>query len=783
MPVWPSGLVGGAYAGFALYPFGAQPVETRVTQIVLEVLSATTPSLAITGTGAVVVPPMVLQGAGALAINAAGDFVAPPMVLQGTGTVTPLYARATQVVLEVFGARPAALARATQVVLEVFGTTPEMTFPRDLSGDILVAWIEFTDAQGTTHVWSDVALPDPATYYFGNKDARVTRWGTIRRSLSDDLGEYVGSEFSFTVSDADHAIRTLLADAATRAFTNRAIVTRMITDAGRRALQRPRDVFVGALRDYQPGADLTFTMTARDSFDTLFSVTGGQLFPRRTISLADFPQCNDVLVVPNADPPRTIQIAAADLPVPIIYGTISDTQSVYEGGQWLDAGDGQCPVILVGVVQLAGASWYRWLVCGHACQGIDEVYIQDTPIGLQPPANTGVGGEWLIPGYPGWAAVFGNTRVEVINGHAYTTIYGRVGFFNPDWAAGVLSDVAPPFAITVRGITTNADGSGPLITDGPAQYLHCLQNWVVGDYQSGPWLATPKFNDKDALPLIDEGSFARASAVARARVTGGYRGDFVIGATAIVRGSKVGAARLTAREVVKQFNASFDVSAGFNRRSQFMITMIDDTADGKAAAAIAPLLTDVVDILQGTLTITDRVPALFNHLAFRHTQDYLSRMGVPQNIPSYADFPDPNWRSLLASPDYVEDAASIKRYSFDPARPVPIPGATWYLPMVRGKNRAEDWDGYRQGTLTANDVVARVLRRHANPPRQVELKVGTIGLNLDLGDVIRVTHFAGLGPSGWTARPLWIVAHDSDPGQKTVTITALDLQPIFDEAP
>jgi hypothetical protein len=158
-------------------------------------------------------------------------------------------------------------------------------------------------------------------------------------------------------------------------------------------------------------------------------------------------------------------------------------------------------------------------------------------------------------------------------------------------------------------------------------------------------------------------------------------------------------------------------------------------------------------------------------------------MGVPQNIPSYADFPDPNWRSLLASPDYVEDAASVRRYSFNPAAPVPIPGPTWYLPMVRGKNRAEDWDGYHQGTLTANDVVARVLRRHTNPPRHVVFQLGAIGLNLDLGDVIRVTHFAGLGPTGWIARPLWILAHDSDPGDKTVTITAIDLQPIFDEAP
>jgi hypothetical protein len=558
----------------------------------------------------------------------------------------------------------------------------------------------------------------------------------------------------------------------------------MITDTGRRARQRPRDVFVGVLRDYVPGRGLTFEMVARDSFDTLFSVTGGQLFPRRTITVADFPHCNDQIQVPadSNGQPRTIEIGATDLPVPIIYGAISDTQQVYEGGQWLDAGDGQCPVVLVGVVAVDNVLYYEWLVAGHACQGIDELYVQNTPIGLQPPANTGVGGEWLIPGYPGWRASFAHDYL-VINGNTYTVIFGRVGTFNADWAAGVLTDVAPPFAISVRGITTNADGTGTLITDGPLQYLHCLQNWIVGDYHAGAWLATPTFADRDALPLIDNGSFARASAVARARVAGGYRGDFVLGATAQVGGQKIGAARLTARELVRQFNASFDISVGFNRRSQFVATMIDDSPSGKASAAAAPLITDMVDIVKDSWQITDQVPALFNRLAFRHTQDYMGRMGIPQNVPKYADFPDPNWRSLTASPDYVEHAKSVREYSVDPTKAVPIAGPMWYLSMVRGLNRDSDYAGYAQGSVTAKDVVAHVLRRHAHPPRQVVFQVGAIGLNLDIGDVIRVTHFAGVGAQGWIGRPLWITQHESDPGQKLVTITALDLQPIFDEAP
>jgi hypothetical protein len=183
----------------------------------------------------------------------------------------------------------------------------------------------------------------------------------------------------------------------------------------------------------------------------------------------------------------------------------------------------------------------------------------------------------------------------------------------------------------------------------------------------------------------------------------------------------------------------------------------------------------MVDIVKDSFHVTDQVPALFNHLTYRHTQDYIARMAGP--------WAEPGWRSLLAVPDYVDDAASIAQYSLDPGRLTPIPGPLWLLPMVRGKNRDSDYDGYAQGTATAHDVVTHVLRRHLHPPRQVTFTVGVIGLNLDLGDVIRVTHFAGIGAEGWIARPLRIIAHDSDPGQKSVTITAVDLRPIFDETP
>jgi hypothetical protein len=879
------GLPGGAYPGQVLFP--SQTLSTtegrvtqalvevlslpaaaaRVTQVVVELLAANsapvTPLLAsatvtISTTAALTVPATALAASAGVRVSTTATLtlLVPLRVTQAAaevfGAISPLTTRVTQTALDAFGTSTP-LARVTQVVLEVFGPAPEIRFTRDPA--IGLTWVEFTDAAGTTHVWSDVALPDPISYYFGFKDNRVTRWGTVRRSLSDDAGQYVGSELAWTVSDADRAVRALLADPATRAFANRPCVVRMIPDPGRRALERPRDVYFGVVRDYQPSSPLTVDFTARDYFDALFNPTGDQLFPRRVVTTADFPLATGSFTVganPFTDPPTpgtAIAIGAIHLPVPIIYGRITD-QFLVDGE---DQGDGQCPAVLVGVETLGdGREYYQWLVAGHACQGIDELYVNNDPQGLATdPAIGGSGGLWKVPGYAGWTDEF-PAPYRDINGHRYTLVYGRRGpettisasaigdpavftvadtslfvdgadtivadhqgatpsldgvypitildathvsvpvaltaagtggtlrqVFGPDIAAGAAEPrgQSVPFALDVRGIETTGDGTGTLIVDGPLQYLHALLNWIIGDYQTGPWTSDPPiFPDASRLPMVDVSSFVRANAIAHARVDGGYRGDFVLGATAIGPGrNRQGGTRITARELLQRFNASFDVSVGFNRHSQFMVAMLDDSPAGLAAQALAPLFVDMTDVVKDSLTITDDVARLYNRIPWRDTEDYFGRMSGADAQPFTQDLNDTNWRSLNSGVSYTDDAASIGDYSTNPAILTPMVAPTRLLYLVRSKARDVDSDVYLQGTATREDVIARYLARHRDPPRTARFTIGLLGFNLDLGDVVRLTHFAGVGAQGWVERRLRILAHDADLRQQLVTLTAEDL--------
>jgi hypothetical protein len=180
--------------------------------------------------------------------------------------------------------------------------------------------------------------------------------------------------------------------------------------------------------------------------------------------------------------------------------------------------------------------------------------------------------------------------------------------------------------------------------------------------------------------------------------------------------------------------------------------------------------------------ITDQVERLWNRVPVRHTQDYFNRMSGPDAKPLVDGQDNINWRNLMSGIAYVEDAASIAAYSLDPTHPTPMIAPTQFLYMVRGKNRDIDTDAMLQGTATANDVVARFLNRHKDPPRQVELQIGQLGWNFELGDLFTLTHFAGVGATGWTNHILRVIAQDSDPGTHLVTITAEEVRDLAPEA-
>lgn len=637
---------------------------------------------------------------------------------------------------------------------------PEITFTND--GGIGLTWVELTDKAGVLHVSSKVALPDPATYYGGYKEDRVLRWGTISRGLSDRDGQIEGVTFQWTESDTDRVNRALMGTAPTKYLADRLVSARMIDDDSRRLQLTPRTVFKGVVSDYRPLSPLHFEFSARDWMFSRFSPDSGDAqVPVRTITTADFPGASAKYTAADGG---EVEVGAAGLPVPIIYGRISD----YHLNGSDDDGDGQCPGIYVGVENKGGTDYHAWLLHGAAVQGVYAVYLENGDGGLGTvPASTNIGDlaavaatgtpdDWLIPG------INGQPKFEDRNGNRYAVVYGKVGNTQADTAAGLVEPATRgvPIAFDVAGIEDVGDGSGALITDLFDQYLHILQNWILDTYASGAWLATPVFDDEPGVAMIDEDSIATAKALAIAR-NGGIVGDFIIGWTSQTgSGARLGGDFISVRDLLARLNVSAGCDSAFNRRCQYFVSLIDDDATELEDAVP---LTDISDIHKGSFEITPDLKAHFNVVPYRHTQDYFGR--------------DPaGWRSVETGELEKTDTFSIDNYGKRKVSPV------LNLYMIRGTNRASDYTGYAQGTIAAEDLVLRYLQFHRDPPNVVKLTTGLGGLNIELGQILLLDEFQGLSETGWEGHPVRVQRHVADPDQDQVTLECLDMRPILADA-
>jgi hypothetical protein len=392
------------------------------------------------------------------------------------------------------------------------------------------------------------------------------------------------------------------------------------------------------------------------------------------------------------------------------------------GGTTVDTGKGAIKPLYVGRLM----THHCWVVAAHACKAITSWYVD----GVRQPESTAALdplGPWAIPGYSGYTLP---TPYLDINGRRYTVIFGRVGYTEPDeCAAGTRT-----LTCNVEGIETVGDGSGTLITDALDQYEHFLANWAFGDYQSGAWLEAPLFppdpapENEDVLHMISHDSFVAAKAVAARRIGGGYVGAGII----------TGPIKLV--DIVARWNRSCDVDCGFNRKTQFAVWMEDDD---EALLAAARHYTQERDIFAGSFDIEDVESELFNEIPY-----------------CYAHRPaDDSW----GTDTRVSDTVSIAE-----------------LGETRTADRLELH--FVRSAAVAQDIVNRVLARRAYPPREVKFRVGLSGLNSELGDIVLVTHADGIGEAGWAEHPVRVRAHEVNPEDFTVTITARDVGHIFRRA-
>lgn len=388
---------------------------------------------------------------------------------------------------------------------------------------------------------------------------------------------------------------------------------------------------------------------------------------------------------------------------------------------------GILPVIYVGDVTLAGQAWRKFLVCGHAVKAIVAVYQKDDTDDeylVIPPGDFGP--TFLAPGFAGWATYFATDYADV-NGRRYTFIYAR----GPLGEAA--ADGSQPIRVNLRGIEDVGDGSGTLITDGFAQYLHAMRNWILQDYQTGAWFADgPAWPDSFGLgttEVLDDDSFTDAAAVAAVRITGGYAGAFVMGANET---------QDTVRDWIQRFNLSLDAFAGFNRKSQFFVRLIDTSATVLAAAR---KFTQIHDIVAESFKVIDKPTDLENVVAYVFGRNYATG----------------GWKYDTRT---VSDPESITK-----------------VLQEKKSQTIELWTTDR--SAQALDVAGRRLLRTKETPRTVIFQSGLQAINVELGDVVLVTHLEGIGSGGWTDRPVFVTRHELDPDGLTVTLEGIDVERLF----
>lgn len=566
----------------------------------------------------------------------------------------------------------------------------------------------------------------PTGYHEGQhgpfKPSRVTQFGRARRELTDRLtGEWHGGRFTATLADTDHSLKTrLLADPAQgRGLLSRAYIVSL--DGGRLGVD-PRQWYAGPLLSWD--VDLTGSL-ALEFGDQIANILGGvigpdRVLPKRRITATDFPNAPQ---------------ASLDLPVPIIYsGHITD-------------GNNGLPVIYVGPRAMAdGNTWHEWVVAGHALWGFDRLNVDHVNV-------SGWGSDWAMPGQSGWSTVTGSSApYRDYNGRRYACVYGKGA------QADSVANGEAQLLLECYGVERSGTGGGALVRALGEQIVHWLVNWVLGDYQSGPWLAMPSY--AAAWPQINAASFLALDTLSTTRLAAftesppvpqtEYNINLYLGVrqgdspTATVEDDSV-----SVRDLLGWIARSADIRIGLNEYHQWTASMLPDTI----AAADVPVYGTTIParILKDSWKLANAFDGQWTRLTTLSNRAHVTG-GVTTGSPGTGGNASPDWGGTEI---YVNTA-------LETALGTSIAGPTLELPFV---------PNYDARTLTAQgeDIAQRVLARHAVPVRTITWETTRCGgSKSDLGDLVYVDHYA------WPT-PRLVQVEMMETGLGSVTMSGWDL--------
>lgn len=390
------------------------------------------------------------------------------------------------------------------------------------------------------------------------------------------------------------------------------------------------------------------------------------------------------------------------------------------GGEVSNGTNGAVKLIDVGDFVCADSVTRRCLlVAGHACKEVLALYQNNTLI-------SSYGTDAWAPGQTGWTSIqpSGQSYFD-INGQRFTLV-----FVSGDRATDI--DDGKYVYADVQGMETAGDGSGSLITGLLQLYKHLMVNWFVGNYRAGAWLASPTFEffpGGTTLAVIDESSWDDAATLAGTYLGGGYLGAFVIGANG---------RRLGVRQQVANANVSCNVSLGLSKNNQLFVKMLD--LDRGNFINSRPILTDRKNILSSP------------------------RFDIAKNRDWFCN-------QLLASysANYRDDGLGEWSASTEQGH---APSHIQY----GGEVLYEDFYGLTRDQSTAETIAQQRLFFMAEVPRMVTWAETLCGLKQDILDGVPLTHYGGIGTTGYVDRALWIVKQVIDPSVSKVITTAVDVE-------
>ena len=310
------------------------------------------------------------------------------------------------------------------------------------------------------------------------------------------------------------------------------------------------------------------------------------------------------------------------------------------------------------------------------------------------------GTDFIVPNQTGYG-VIESTPYRDWNGRRYTIVYGK-GTDADELAAGTGT-----IRVNLQGIEDVGDGSGTLITDIYDQFKHWFTNFFLQDWQTGAWLDPPTWPTAEiAWSRIDTDSWDEARDAAATAYGASLEGGGVISELA------------TKREWLARWLMSTSTRIGINAGGQWTLVRHDPEAVTADAT-----YTELRHIQAGSLEIEPLHDEHWTSFPYK----YQPRSGT--------------WKERTLDADEAAEAYADVR---------PGPDHDLYFVTVAG---------------VAEFLMGLVRDRHQFLPWRVSFEtINLCGTNSDLGDVIGVTHLAGLDVDGWTNVLVQLEAHTTMPG-------------------